>query len=208
MLALLEQQLIPFLEHLYISVGYMGVLLAMAIESACIPIPSEIILPMAGWMVSRGIFDFWWAVIAGTVGCTIGSTIAYYVGAIGGRPALTRYGRYLLISPHDLETADKWFAKYGDWAIFFSRLLPVVRTFISFPAGVSKMSMPKFLIYTTIGSFPWSLALVFAGKLFGERWEEIRQFLSKFDYVILVVIIALIGIYIYRHMKRSSVTVE
>ncbi|MBI2953516.1 MAG: DedA family protein [Chloroflexi bacterium] len=180
----------------------------MAIESACIPLPSEIILPMAGWMVSRGLFDFWWAVIAGTIGCTVGSTVAYYVGAIGGRPALLRYGRYVFISPHDLDTADNWFAKYGDWAIFFSRLLPVVRTFISFPAGVSKMSLPRFLIYTTIGSFPWSLGLVYAGKVFGDNWVEIRGFLAKFDYVIVAVILVLVALYIYRHLKRSSVTAE
>ncbi|MCL5264165.1 MAG: DedA family protein [Chloroflexi bacterium] len=206
MLAVLEQQLIPILENTYHLFGYWGVLLAMAIESACIPLPSEIILPMAGWMVSRGLFDLWWAVIAGTLGCTLGSTVAYFVGAKGGRPFILRYGRYVLISAHDLDTADRWFAKYGDWAIFFSRLLPVVRTFISFPAGVTKMNLAKFIFYTTLGSFPWSLVLVYAGKLFGDNWEEVRQVLSKFDYVIVVVVVALIAVYVYRHIKKASAT--
>lgn len=208
MLAFLEQQIIPYLEQLYLTFGYFGVLLAMAIESACIPLPSEIVLPMAGWMVSRGLFDLWWATLAGTLGCTVGSAVAYYVGAIGGRPILMRYGRYVLISPHDLETADRWFAKYGDWAIFFSRLLPVVRTFISFPAGVAKMNLPKFLIYTTLGSFPWSLGLVYAGKAAGDNWEGIRHFLAQFDYLIIAAILVLVALYIYRHAKNASVTVE
>ncbi len=204
MLAVLEQSLIPFLEHLYGTMGYLGVLLAMAIESACIPLPSEIVLPMAGWMVSRGVFDLWWATIAGTLGCTVGSAVAYWVGAVGGRRIVLRYGRYVFISPHDLEKADRWFEKYGDWAIFFSRLMPVVRTFISFPAGVARMDLPKFLLYTTLGSFPWSLGLVYAGKVFGDNWEEVRGFLGKFDYPIVAVIVALVIFYVYRHLKASS----
>ncbi|MBI4322183.1 MAG: DedA family protein [Chloroflexi bacterium] len=198
----------PFLEQLYISIGYWGVLLAMAIESACIPLPSEIILPMAGWMVSRGVFDLWWATIAGTLGCTVGSLVAYWVGAVGGRPFILRYGRYILVSPHDLEKADRWFEKYGDWAIFLSRLLPVVRTFISLPAGISKMNLPRFVVYTTVGSFPWSLGLVYAGKAFGDNWEEIRVFLSKFDYLIAAVVVALVFFYVYKHLRPSSATTD
>lgn len=208
MLAALEQYLIPFLENLYSQMGYWGVLVAMAIESACIPLPSEIVLPMAGWMVSRGIFDLWLATIAGTLGCTVGSAVAYWVGAWGGRPFLLRYGRYVLISPHDIETADRWFAKYGDAAIFLSRLMPVVRTFISFPAGVTRMHFVKFLIYTTVGSFPWSLGLVYAGKVFGDNWGEIRVFLVRFDYIIVAAILVMIALYVYRHLKRSSVAPE
>ena len=201
MLAALEQVIIPSIEHLYAQVGYLGVLIAMAIESACIPIPSEIIMPMAGWMVFRGVFDFWLAVVAGTVGCTVGSAVAYWVGAWGGRPLLLKYGRYLLISEHDMDAADRWFAKYGDPAIFFSRLLPVIRTFISFPAGVTKMNFGKFLLYTTIGSFPWVLGLTYAGKLMGDNWVQVRAVLQNFDYPIIALLLAAVAYYLYRHLK-------
>ena len=208
MLAALEQYLIPFLEQVYSTFGYLGVLVAMAIESACIPLPSEIVLPLAGWMVSRGVFDLWIAVIAGTVGCSVGSTVAYWVGFYGGRPLILRYGRYILISPHEVETADRWFARYGEAAIFFSRLLPVVRTFISLPAGIARMPFWKFLLYTTLGSFPWSLGLVFAGKLLGDNWVSVRHFLQQFDYVIIVAILALIGLFVYRRLSARGARVE
>lgn len=208
MLASIEQVIIPFLMGLYLQVGYFGVLVAMAIESACIPLPSELILPMAGWMVARGQFDLWWAAIAGTLGCTLGSAVAYWVGALGGRPFILRYGRYVLVSPHDLARADRWFERYGDWAIFFSRLLPVVRTFISFPAGVVRMNFVRFLIYTTIGSFPWSLGLVYAGKVLGDNWEEVRSFLQKFDYLIAAAVVALVIFYVYHHMRKQTVSTE
>ncbi|MDA8218304.1 MAG: DedA family protein [Dehalococcoidales bacterium] len=204
MTAALEQMVIPFLEHLYASMGYVGVLLAMAIESACIPLPSEIVLPMAGWMVSRGIWDFWVVVVFATVGNTLGSVIAYSVGAFGGRPLLERYGRYVLISAHDMEIADRWFARYGEWAVFFSRMLPIVRTFISLPAGIVRMNFAKFIVYSTLGALPWSLLLVYAGKIAGDNWVAIRQFLHQFDYVILALLIAAIAFYVYRHLRRSA----
>lgn len=199
----LEQYLIPWLESLYRSMGYAGVLLAMAIESACIPLPSEIVLPMAGWMVARGEWDLWMATLAGTFGCTLGSIVAYWVGALGGRPLLLRYGRYVLISPHEVEIADRWFAKYGEAAIFFSRLLPVVRTFISLPAGIARMNFVRFVIYTTLGSFPWSLALVYVGKLLGDNWIEVRKVLHNLDYPIAFVILALVVLYVYRHVSAA-----
>ncbi len=204
MTAALEQFVIPFLEQLYTSMGYVGIALAMAIESACIPLPSEIILPMAGWMVSRGLMDLWPAVIAGTIGNTLGSTIAYAVGAYGGRPLLERYGRYVLISRHDIELADRWFAKYGEWTVFFSRVLPVVRTFISLPAGIARMNFGKFLLYSTLGAFPWSLLLVYAGKVAGDNWIAIRAFLHNFDYAILAVLVLAVLYYIYRHTRRAT----
>ncbi|MCL4534303.1 MAG: DedA family protein [Bacteroidetes bacterium] len=208
MLAALEQHLIPLLEQLYAQMGYLGVMIAMAIESACIPLPSEIVLPMAGWMVSRGVFDLWWVTLAGTFGCTLGSAVAYWVGAFGGRPVLERYGRYILVSTHDLEKADQWFTKYGDAAIFFSRLMPVVRTFISFPAGVTRMNFLKFLLYTTAGSFPWSLGLVFAGKLMGDNWQQVREVLHNFDYPILAAIAIGVVLYVYRHLRKSRSVVS
>lgn len=203
MLAVLDQFVIPFLENIYAAMGYIGVLIAMAIESACIPLPSEIILPMAGWMVARGQFDFWITVVAGTLGCTLGSAVAYAVGAYGGRPLLAKYGKYVLITTDDLDTADRWFTKYGQAAVFFSRLLPVVRTFISFPAGVTRMPFVKFLIYSTIGSFPWSLVLVYAGKMLGDNWGEVKHALSGLDYLIVLVIVALVVFYVYRRLRKG-----
>jgi membrane protein DedA with SNARE-associated domain len=201
--AALEHMVIPFLEQLYASMGYLGVMVAMAIESACIPLPSEIVLPMAGWMVAQGLWDFWLAVIFATIGNTLGSCIAYAVGAFGGRPLLERYGRYILISQHDMDVADRWFAKYGEWAVFFSRMLPVVRTFISLPAGIARMNFLKFVAFSILGAVPWSILLIYAGKLAGDNWASIRAFLHNFDYVILAVLVAAVVFYVYRHVRKS-----
>ncbi len=204
MLAALEHFVIPFLEGLYAQIGYLGVAIAMAIESACIPLPSEVIVPMAGWMVYRGVFDFWLVAIAATLGNTLGSSLAYWVGRLGGRPLIERYGRYILISAHDLEVADNWFGKYGEAAVFFGRLLPVVRTFISFPAGVARMNFGKFLLYSTLGAFPWVLALAYAGKLMGDNWVMVREVLKNFDYPIAAIIVVAVAYYVYRHVKKTD----
>ncbi len=123
------------------------------------------------------------------MGCNVGSLVAYYVGALGGRPLAEKYGRYVLVTRHDLELADRWFARYGDWAVFFARLLPVVRTFIALPAGVARMSFLRFNLYTFLGSLPWCLALAYAGLKLGERWTILRQYFHRFDTVILVLIV-------------------
>src|SRR5215467_10089239 len=132
------------------ALGYSGIVLLMAIESACIPLPSEIIMPFSGYLVSTGELNLWGVAVAGAVGCVLGSLVAYYVGLFGGRPLVLRYGRYLLVSHHDLELADRWFARHGDITIFVGRLLPVVRTFIAFPAGVARMALGKFVAYTFV----------------------------------------------------------
>jgi membrane protein DedA with SNARE-associated domain len=196
----LEAYLIPWLEQLYRSVGYLGLALAMGIESACIPLPSELVLPLAGWMVSLGIFSFWPAVLTATIGGTLGSILAYWVGALGGRPLLLRYGRYVLISQHEIEIAERWFARYGEATAFFSRLLPVVRTFISLPAGISRMSFPRFVLYTFLGSLPWSAVLVYVGVLLQSNWETVRAVLAPFDYVIVLVVVAAIAYFVYRRV--------
>jgi membrane protein DedA with SNARE-associated domain len=201
--AAIEQYIIPILEQVYRTIGYFGVFFAMAIESACIPLPSEIVLPLAGWMVARGEFDFWLAVLAGTFGCTLGSAVAYWVGALGGRPVLLRYGRYVLISAHEIDVADRWFGKYGEAAVFFGRLLPVVRTFISFPAGVSRMPFGRFLLYSTLGSFPWSVALVYLGKLLGDNWIVVREVAHQIDYVIVAVTVAAVAYFVYKRVWGS-----
>ena len=203
----LEREILAFVSSVYNALGWPGVIAMMAIESACIPLPSEVIMPLSGWMLirDRGLSAIFTALAGfyGAVGCTIGSIIAYWVGAKGGRPLIERYGKYVLISRHDLDRADEWFAKYGDWAIFFSRLMPVVRTFISFPAGVAKMHLGKFLMYTFIGSFPWCFGLAYGGFLLGEHWERLRAAMRPFDIPILAAILALIIFYVYRHVRRA-----
>jgi membrane protein DedA with SNARE-associated domain len=165
----------------------------MAIESAAIPLPSEIIMPLAGWMLvkDRGLGASWLLLAA------------FCGGAWGGRPLVLRYGRYLLISHHDLDLAERWFDRYGQWTVFFSRLLPVVRTFISVPAGVARMPVWQFSAYTLAGSFPWSLGLAWAGFLLGENWERIRDWMRPADIPIVVVALLLIGLYVYRHVRRA-----
>ena len=206
MLAFIDQIVIPFLEGLYGSVGYLGVLTAMAIESAMIPLPSELILPFAGFLVSdpskvepltSGPWNFWIVVVAATIGNTIGSLIAYAIGAWGGRPFLERYGKYLLIRPHELELADRFFQKYGPATAFFSRLMPIVRTFISFPAGVARMPLGKFILYSTLGALPWSILLVWAGVQLGGNWVQIREMLQPYDLAIAVFVVLLIAVFLW-----------
>ena len=185
-----------------------GVVLLMAIESACIPLPSELIMPLAGWMLikkqSLGAMHTVVAGAYGALGCTIGSIIAYGVGMWGGRPFLDRYGKYILISRHDLDLADRWFYRSGSWVIFVSRLLPVVRTFISLPAGIAKMHFIKFLVYTFFGSFIWCAGLAYGGYQLGEHWEQIRTAMRPFDPLFIALIIALIAWYIYRHLRHHK----
>jgi membrane protein DedA with SNARE-associated domain len=206
LLAFIDQIVIPFLNSLYGAVGYVGVLLAMAIESAMIPLPSELILPYAGFLVSdpaqlepltKGPWSFWIVVFAATIGNTIGSLIAYAIGAWGGRPFLERWGKYLLIRQHEIELAERFFDKYGSATAFFSRLLPIVRTFISFPAGVARMPVGRFIAYSTAGAFLWSILLVWAGTQLGARWEDIRHALQPFDLLIAVAVVALVAIFVW-----------
>lgn len=203
---MLEQALLDFISNIYTSMHWPGVVALMAIESACIPLPSELIMPLAGWMLIKEQFlPVTYTLLAGVygaLGCVIGSVIAYGIGMWGGRPFLEKYGKYILISGRDLNLADRWFEKSGDWTIFVSRLLPVVRTFISLPAGIARMHFAKFLIYTFLGSFIWCAGLAYGGYLLGEHWEQIRTVMRPLDPLIGVLIVALIAFYIYRHIKH------
>jgi membrane protein DedA with SNARE-associated domain len=178
-----------------------------AIETVAIPLPSELTMPLAGWMLvkDRGLGEAWLllAAFCGALGNLLGSLLIYYVGAWGGRPLVLRYGRYLLISHHDLDLADRWFERYGNWTVFLSRLLPVVRSLISVPAGVARMPIWQFSAYTFAGSFLWSLGLAWAGFLLGENWESIRDWMRAADIPIAVIILLLIGLYVYRHVRRA-----
>ncbi|MGO9450219.1 MAG: DedA family protein [Candidatus Binataceae bacterium] len=183
------------------SLGYAGVILMMAIESACIPLPSEIIMPFSGYLVHTGRFELQLVAIAGAIGCLLGSYVAYYVGASGGRWFLLHYGRWVLIAPHEIEIADWFFQRWGGPAVFFSRLLPVVRTFIAFPAGVSRMPIVPFTVYTLIGSYLWCLALAFAGMKLGQHWEELAPYFHRFDNVIAILIVAAAAALIYNRLR-------
>jgi membrane protein DedA with SNARE-associated domain len=202
----LEHWVLDIINSLYAFMQWPGVMLLMAVESALIPFPSELIMPLAGWMlINEPGLSVWWVVVAGIVGAvgnTIGSVVAYYVGTWAGRPFLNKYGRYILISQHDLDIADRWFTKRGSWTVFIGRLLPLIRTYISLPAGIARMNIWKFLVYTFTGSFIWSTGLAYGGYLLGEHWEELRSVMRPFDPVILAVVVLLVAWYIYRHIKH------
>jgi membrane protein DedA with SNARE-associated domain len=206
LLAFIDDIVIPFLNSLYGAVGYVGVMLAMAIESAMIPLPSELILPYAGFLVSDATqlepltgapWNFWIVVVFATIGNTLGSLVAYAIGAFGGRPFLERYGKYLLIRQHEIELADRFFQQHGNATVFIGRLLPIVRTFISFPAGVARMPIVPFIVYSTAGAFLWSALLVYAGTILGDNWTEIRHLLQPFDLAIAVGVVALVAGFIW-----------
>ncbi|MFA5777178.1 MAG: DedA family protein [Parcubacteria group bacterium] len=181
--------------------GYSGVALMMAIESACVPLPSEIIMPFSGYLVSTGKFSLLGVSLAGAIGCVLGSALAYWVGYYGGRPMAEKYGKYILVTNHDLDIADRFFNKYGNTAVFISRLLPVVRTFISLPAGIAKMNFGKFVAYTFLGSLPFCYLLAFVGKKLGDNWNTLGVYFHKFDIVIGVVILIGVIWFVKRHIE-------
>jgi membrane protein DedA with SNARE-associated domain len=183
--------------------GYLAVIIMMAIESPNIPLPSEAIMPTAGLLVQEGKMNIHLAALAGAVGCVVGSIPSYFLGMFGGRPFLAKYGRYFLLREKDMETADKWVDKYGDITFFVCRMLPVVRTFISFPAGVLKAHFPMFVLYTFIGSLVWCYFLTWVGIYFGDNMEAFRSIWHKFDLAIVLVCAGGFGWYLYRHLKHD-----
>ncbi|AOV17130.1 alkaline phosphatase [Acidihalobacter aeolianus] len=202
MLGKLVALLAAFVIATISRLGYAGIVLLMAIESACIPLPSEIILPFSGYLVYRGEMNLWWVSLAGAVGCVLGSLVAYYIGRYGGRQLVERYGRYVLVSRHDLALADRWFARHGDITIFVGRLLPVVRTFIALPAGIAGMEIKRFVLYTFAGSFLWSLGLAELGVKLGENWDTLGPYFHRFDVVIGGLLIVGFALYVYRHLRQ------
>jgi len=194
--------LFVFIKSLIAATGYGGITILMAIESACIPLPSELIMPFAGYLVYTGAMKLLWVATAGAIGCNIGSLIAYEIGSYGGRPLVEKYGRWLLLSKHELDWADRFFSKWGYLAVFFGRLLPVVRTFIALPAGVARMPRGRFHLYTFIGSWLWCLALAWFGMKLGENWRGIGKYFHKFDAAIGVLILAGIAWFVWSHWQN------
>lgn len=183
------------------SLGYWGLAGGMFLESCNIPLPSEVILPFGGYLVSMGRISFWEAVVAGTLGGTAGSLASYYLGRWGGRPLLARYGRYVGISAAKLAAADRWFDRWGEATVFFTRLLPVVRTFISLPAGIGAMGVGRFVVYTFLGSLPWSMLLVYLGLQLGENWTRLGAVFHRFDEVVVLAVLVLLARWWHRRGK-------
>lgn len=213
MLSFIDTAVIPFLDHLYAAVGYLGVFLAMVAESTIVPIPSELILPFAGFLVSdsskiepltHGPWNFWVVVIIGVAANTTGSLFGYALGAKLGRPFLDRWGRYLLVRHHEVELAERFFARWGSPTAFISRLLPGIRTVISFVAGVSHMPIGRFTVYSTLGAIPWTIALVYAGTVLGANWTRIRDDLKPFDNLILVACVAAVALFVVWRLTHNA----
>jgi membrane protein DedA with SNARE-associated domain len=198
------EALASFVIYVISQMGLPGIVFLMAIESACIPLPSEVIMPFSGYLVFLGKYSLWSVGLAGAVGCVAGSIPAYYLGMYGGRPLIEKYGKYILMSRHDLDMADRWFERHGEATVFFARLLPVIRTFIAFPAGVARMEMKRFIIYTFAGSLPWCLGLAYVGMVMGEKWPTLRGYFHKFDLLIGAAIVAAIIWYVRRHLKHRD----
>ena len=204
-------QLIEYLGSMIVAVisatGYVGVAVLMAIESACIPLPSEVTMPFAGYLVSTGQLNLIGVALAGAIGCNIGSTIAYAIGAWGGRPLAARWGRYVLIKEHDIVVAERFFERFGSLAVFVGRLLPVVRTFIALPAGFARMNMWKFQIYSFIGSLIWCFILAYVGEQLGVQWNDnpaIKTIFHSSDIAIIAIIVLAVAFFVYTHLKRRK----
>ena len=197
--------LVQFVTHVIDVGGYAGIILLMGIESACIPLPSELIMPFAGYVIFLGHMNLFWAATAGAIGCNLGSAIAYWIGAKGGRPLVERYGNFVLMSHHDLDRMTHFFDRYGSITVLAGRLLPVVRTFIAFPAGIAKMSQTRFHIYTFIGSWPWCFGLAYVGMKLGEKWHtdpRFEQWFHRFHLVVELGLAALLIWFVWTHINR------
>ncbi|HTE66157.1 MAG TPA: DedA family protein [Candidatus Binatia bacterium] len=211
MLEFIDQQVIPFFLALYDAVGYVGVAVGVGLETFVPILPSEVIVPMAGWKVAQSGADqavvewltdapwtFIGVMVAATIGAAAGSLAGYLIGAWGGRPLLDRYGRYIHIYPDDLDRADAWFARYGGWAVFLARFVPLLRALINYPAGVARMPLGRFLLFSILGSIPWNLALVGAGWALGENYEALYEAIRPFELVIYVVVVVGVAVILIR----------
>jgi len=187
--------------------GYAAIFLLMVLESACVPIPSEVTMLFAGALVSAPFLapehqlDLVAVALVGAGANLVGSWLAYWAGYAGGRPLVDRWGRYLLLRPHEIDRAHAWFDRYGQEAVFFGRLLPVVRTFISLPAGVARMNLWKFSLYTVLGCLPWTFGLAFLGYKLGERWDEVERFLRPVSWLVAVLVVAAVGWWAWRRVR-------
>jgi membrane protein DedA with SNARE-associated domain len=193
-----------FMTEVIGDYGYYAVIVLMILESACIPIPSEVTMVFGGFLVSRGRLDFFWVGMLGTLANVLGSCLAYWVGLVGGRTLIERWGKYIFLRKHEIDRAEVWFEKHGEAAVFVSRLLPVVRTFISLPAGVAKMPFVKFTLYTFLGCLPWTFALTWAGFLLGENWETFLKYGEPVSIAIGITLLALLVWWLVRRARAKA----
>jgi len=200
--------LFVFIKSIIGATGYAGIAILMGIESACIPLPSELIMPFAGYLVFEGSMNLFWVATAGAIGCNLGSLVAYEVGHYGGRPLVERYGRWILMGRRELDWADRFFARWGHAAVFVARLLPVIRTFIALPAGIARMPRAKFHIYTFLGSWPWCFVLAYAGLKLGANWRSIGKYFHQMDAVIGLLLVAGLVWFVWSHWKHRMRTNE
>lgn len=210
MLDAIERIVIPMLESVYSTIGYVGLAAVLAIENALffLPVPSEIVLPLAGWSVARGTpepltgtWSYPLAVVFAVIGSTLGAVALYAVSAYGGRPFLERYGRYVLIDPHDLELADRWFERYGDYAVLIARVVPIARSVVSIPAGISRMPFPRFVILTALGTIPWNMLLIWGGMVLGENWQQVKEIIQPLEYLAYAGVALLVVLFLWRQLR-------
>ncbi len=184
--------------------GYFGLFVLMALESMIAPVPSEVVMPFAGYLALQGRFDFWIALLVSSLGSIFGSLLSYYIGVYGGRPFVLKYGKYLLLEKEHLEWTENWFKKQGQKTIFISRFIPVVRHLISIPAGIAKMAMHKFIIYTFLGATIWNLVLLYAGFRLGQHWDKIHQYSKELDMIFVALVILFFVYFIWKHRERKN----
>jgi membrane protein DedA with SNARE-associated domain len=195
-------KLAAFVIAVISAAGYLGVMLLMAIESACIPLPSEVIMPFSGYLVYSGRFNLWLVALMGAIGCNVGSAIAYEIGLHGGRPLVRRFGSWVLLSERDLDLSERFFARFGDLTVLISRMLPVIRTFIALPAGIARMPRLRFHVYTFVGSFPWCLGLAWLGMKAGQNWKYLGKYFHQFDKIIGAFLLLGIAWFVWSHWKH------
>src|SRR5215469_3516592 len=194
--------LFVFIKSMIAFSGYGGIVILMGIESACIPLPSELIMPFAGYLVFAGTMKLFWVATAGAIGCNLGSLVAYEIVFYGGRPLVVRYGRWILLGNPELDLAEKFFARWGYLAVFFARLLPVIRTFIALPAGIARMPRARLHVYTFMGSWPWCFGLAWLGMKLGESWRPLVKYFHKFDALILVALMLALAWFVWSHWQN------
>ena len=198
----LVELLTSFVTNLINTFGHWGVFIGMVLESACIPLPSEVIMLFGGFLAAQGTLNFWGVVWAGVLGNVVGSVLAFGVGAYGGRPFLEKYGKYILLNKHHLDQADRWFFRHGEWTVFFGRVLPVIRTFISLPAGITRMNFLKFITFTLIGCIPWNIALTYTGLKLGQNWQAVEPYFRPFSYAVVLAIIYGVIWFFYSNTRK------
>ena len=201
---MLTEMLMGFVLGIIQGLGYAGIFILMLAESTFLPVPSELVLPFAGYLVALGSFDFFAVIAAGLAGSIAGSAISYYIGKFIGREAIVKIGKYFLLSEHDLDLAHRWFEKHGEKTIFICRFIPAVRHVISIPAGIAEMDFKKFILYTALGALLWNAFLVIVGFQLQKNWEIILQYTEVLDMLAIIAIAAFIVFFYYRHVKRAK----